>query len=201
MTHAADIDLVCWDFGDTLVDERFMRIPPPDVPEWTDVYDNYLDQHPAWDEAWMLGKASLNDLIAPLADQLPMTRPEVSHHLRAVWWQIEWYPEVRAWLERLNGEMLQAVVTVNPWEFEGIAAACGLVPLVDVIVTSAEVGSASKVVMARRARELLGLDDRLDATLLIDNRLDNVEEFRQSGGRAFHFTRQRFAAEAETLFA
>ena len=36
------IDLVCWDFGDTLVDERFMRLPPDGVPEWGEVYDAVL---------------------------------------------------------------------------------------------------------------------------------------------------------------
>ncbi len=101
----------------------------------------------------------------------------------------------------MNGVVPQAVVTVNPWEFEGIAVACGLVPLVDVIVTSAELGTRSKVSMAHRARELLGLDVDLSATLLIDNKQANVDEFVAAGGRGFHFDRARFATEAETMLA
>lgn len=196
----APIDLVCWDFGDTLVDERFMRNPPPGITEWTDAYERALLVRPGFDDDWMLGRAAINQLIDPLAAALPMTRVEISRHLRAVWSTIEWYPEVREWVNRLQGEIPQAIVTVNPWEFEGIAVACGLVPLVDVIVTSAEMQTLSKVPMAERARELLGLEPGLGTTLLIDNKQANTDEFAAAGGQVFHFSRQRFAAEADSLF-
>lgn len=195
------IDLVCWDFGDTLVDERFMRICPPGVPGWTEVYDRLLAGRPGWDNEWMLGRASLNELIAPLAEELSMERAAVSRHLRSVWQQIVWFPEVRGWVERLDGVVQQAVVTVNPWEFEGIAVACGLVPLVDVIVTSAELETLSKVTMAHRARELLGLPAGLATTLLIDNKRVNVDEFVAAGGRGWHFVRETFDADAAAMLA
>lgn len=193
------VDLVCWDFGDTLVDERFMRIAPSRVPEWTTTYDRVLDQRPSWVDEWMCGRASLNDLVEPLVAELAMTPAAVSRHLRGVWSQIEWYPEARAWLERLNGVVPQAIVTVNPWEFEGIAVACDVVPLVDVIVTSAELGTVSKVSMAQRARQLLGMSADLSTTLLIDNKRSNVDEFEHAGGQGLHFTRERFTDEAERL--
>ncbi|MDJ0767232.1 MAG: hypothetical protein QNJ12_00505 [Ilumatobacter sp.] len=195
----AAIDLVCWDFGDTLCDERFMRIPPDEVPQWTAVYDGVVDAHPAWVADWMLGRASLNDLIAPLAEKLPMSRAAIARHLRAVWRRIAWFPEARAWLERLDGAVPQAVVTVNPWEFAGIAAACGLDRHVDVIVTSAEIASESKVAMALRARELLALSGDLSTTLLIDNRSDNVDEFVGAGALAIRYEPGTFEREAARL--
>ena len=192
-------DLVCWDFGDTLVDERFMRIPPAGVPEWTGVYDRVVDARPGWVDDWMLGRASLNDLIEPLAAELSMSRTEISRHLRAVWAETEWYPEVRVWVERLNGVIPQAVVTVNPWEFDGIASACGLLPLVDAIVTSAELGTRSKVTMVHRARALLALPPGVSTTLLIDNKAANVDEFVAAGGLGVHFVRDRFTEDAAAL--
>ena len=92
-------------------------------------------------------------------------------------------------------------MTVNPWEFEGIAVACGLVPPVDAIVTGAEPGTCSKTPMAHRARELPGLGVDLSATLLIDDKQANVDEFVAAGGRGFHFDRARFATEGETMLA
>lgn len=198
------IDLVCWDFGDTLVDERFMRIAPRGVHEWTLVYDEVLaslGDHGNFDNEWMLGRATMNELVGPLSLRLPMTRAAVAKHLRAVWQQIDWYPEVRALLEHLNGQVLQAIVTVNPHEFHGISTACGLDPLVDVIVTSADLQTLSKVTMAAHARELLGLAPGLSTTLLIDNRADNVDEFLRAGGRGIPFQRPTFTSNAAVLLS
>jgi len=192
------IDLVCWDFGDTLVDERFMRIAPPDVAAWTTTYDEVLNSLGDFDTEWMLGRASMNDLIQPLAARLPMSAAAIGRHLRLVWQQIEWFDEARQWIDRLQGNVLQAVVTVNPHEFHGIATACGLDPLVDVIVTSADLETLSKVEMANHARDLLGLEAGLSTTILIDNRRDNVDEFEAAGGSAIHFERSTFAAIAES---
>ena len=58
-------DLVCWDFGDTRVEERFMRAAPAAVPAWDSVYDDVMAAMPGFEDDWMLGHASLNDLIGP----------------------------------------------------------------------------------------------------------------------------------------
>ena len=131
------VDLLCWDFGDTLVDERFMRIAPPGVPEWPQVYEAVLEDRADWLSSWDLGRGSLNDLVAPLAERVPISRAEIAHHLRSVWGQITWFHDSREWIERLDGDVAQAIVTVNPHEFSGIARACGLDAIVPVIVTSA----------------------------------------------------------------
>jgi len=195
---AGGIDLVCWDFGDTLVGETFMQLAPDGVPEWPAAYRAAFDADPTFAQSLNLGEASLCDLVDALAYELPNTpRPLITRHLRTVWHRIEWFPEALAWIERLNGHVLQAVVTVNPHEFHGIAVACGLDELVDVIVTSADTVSLSKPVMARRARRLLGLDEALSTTLLIDNKVDNIDEFVTEGGEAVVFDRTTISAELE----
>jgi FMN phosphatase YigB (HAD superfamily) len=193
------IDLVCWDFGDTLVQERLMRRSPPGVPEWEEVYDRVIDVHPEWEADWMLGRAAMIDLVPWLAAELPMTHTAIARYLRTVWQEIEWFSSAREWVERLNGCVTQAVVTVNPTEFSGIATACGLDPLVDIIVTSADIASLNKVAMSEHARRLLGLDAGVATSLLIDNRHDNIDEFTAAGGRGYHFTPDGFARDAEDL--
>ena len=76
------------------------------------------------------------------------------------------------------------MVTVNPNEFAAIAANCDLDRMIPVLVTSAEVESLSKVVMAERARELLDLEPGLTTTVLIDNKEHNTDEFTAAGGHA-----------------
>lgn len=197
----AAIDLVCWDFGDTLVHERFMRICPPGVPEWEPVYDAVVDARPDWVNDWMLGRAVMTELIPWLAAELPMTPTAIARHLREVWNQIVWFPDAREWIGRLDGVVAQAIVTVNPFEFSGISVACGLDPLVDVIVTSADLATHSKVEMTEHARRLLGLPPGLDSSVLIDNKLANIDEFAAAGGPTIHFTPETFPAEAERLLA
>lgn len=186
-TESSDIDLVCWDFGDTLVDETFMQYAPPGVPDWPVAYRTHFEANPDIVERLDVGHAALHEFIAPLADTLSMPRADVARHLRAVFHRIEWLPGMRELVTSLNGKILQAVVTVNPHEFGAMAVACGLDPLVDVIVTSADVASLSKPVMARRARELLGLEPDLSTSLLVDNKAHNTNDFVAAGGLAIHF--------------
>lgn len=190
------VDLVCWDFGDTLVDERFMRIPPDGVPEWSAVYESVLAERAEWLNGWDLGRGSLNDLVAPLADRLPMTHGQVVRHLRMVWGQITWFPDSRAWVNQLAGKVPQAVVTVNPHEFSGIARACGLDVRIPMIVTSAELGTLSKVTMAEHARQVLGLTSGLSATVLVDNKQHNVDEFAAAGGLTILYEQQSGCLDA-----
>lgn len=183
----SDIDLVCWDFGDTLIDERMMWRAPDGVPEWPEIYTRWFAEHPGWDDRWMVGDALLNDMIPWLAAETGMTRSAVSRHLRWTWTQAEWFESSRRWVDRLNGRILQAVVTVNPYEFSGVSAAIGIDGLVDVIVTSADLGREEKSVMAEEARAILGLDPGLSTSLLIDNKQHNLDEFRAAGGHAILF--------------
>ncbi len=113
-----------------------------------------------------------------------MTPAQVGRHLRVVWRRISWFPDSRHWVRRLAGRVQQAIVTVNPHEVAGIATACDLDLHINVMGTSAELATTSKVVMAERARELLGLPLGLSTTMLIDNRADNVAEFETAGGSA-----------------
>jgi FMN phosphatase YigB (HAD superfamily) len=181
------IDLVCWDFGDTLVDERFMRLAPDGVPQWGAVYDEVLAERPDWVASWDLGRGSINDLVGPLAARLPMTEIQIVRHLRLVWERITWFPDAEHWVDRLAGRVDQAVATVNPHEFSGIARACGLDVRIPMIVTSADLATTSKVVMAEHARAVLGLSPGLSTTVLVDNRADNVQEFTSAGGRAVRY--------------
>ncbi|MEM7515542.1 MAG: HAD family hydrolase [Planctomycetota bacterium] len=199
---SSKIDLVCWDFGDTLVDEQFMRIPPRGCDGWAESYNEVLAENEDLVRAFDLGRASINDLISPLAERVELSRATIARHLRSVWHQIEWFPESRRWVERLHrAGVTQAVVTVNPHEFQGMAVACGLDEWVDVIVTSAEVADLRKPPMAVRARQLLGLAPGLETTVLIDNKANNTADFERAGGKSFHFTRSEFPRWAERVLA
>ncbi|MEM7092156.1 MAG: hypothetical protein AAF567_04075 [Actinomycetota bacterium] len=193
MDSAGTIDLVCWDFGDTLVDETFMQYPPDGVPEWPAAYREMFAEDPSVVDRLDRGSAALHEFIAPMAERVPMSRAAIARHLRSVFHRIEWLPGMRELLTELDGRVLQAIVTVNPHEFAAMAVACGLEPLVDVIVTSADVGSLSKPVMTERARSLLGLAPGLGTSLLVDNKQHNVDDFLAAGGRAIRYTPGGFA--------
>ncbi len=198
MAESTSLDLVCWDFGDTLVDELFMRLAPAGVEDWPHRYEAMVADNAALFNELDHGRASMNDLIDPLAERLSMPRPQIARHLRTVWHRIAWFPSVARWVERLgDAGVLQAVVTVNPHEFHGMAVACGLDRMVDVIVTSAEIADLGKPPMAERARALLGLPAGLATTVLIDNKSHNIEDFEAAGGRAILYTPEDFEGRAD----
>ena len=91
------------------------------------------------------------------------------------------------WLHRLRDVVAQVIVTVNPHEFHGVAAATGLDSQVDLIVTSADARSTSKVVQAQQARRWLGLDEDLTSTLLVESKEADIAEFCEHGGQAVLF--------------
>jgi len=193
-------DLICWDFGDTLVDQNFMRVAPPDVPEWTTAYERVrarTDQGDRWDVA----DSTMRELAVLVADEIGISRARAWRQLAHNLTTIDWYPEVRELVERLDGQVLQAIVTVNPHEFWAMAVACGMHEMFDCIVTSADVDSLSKVVMVEEARSMLGLPPGLDTTLLVDNMAHNIDEFEAAGGQGWLFERATFAARSQELLA
>lgn len=191
-------DLICWDFGDTLVDQNFMRVAPPDIPEWTAAYERVrarTDQGDRWDVA----ESTMRELAILVADELGISRARAWRQLAINLTTIDWFPEVRSLVEALDGKFMQAIVTVNPHEFWAMAVACDMHTMFDCIVTSADVTSLSKVVMANEARAMLGLETGLSTTLLIDNKAHNTDEFTAAGGQSWHFVRDRFAADRARL--
>ncbi len=193
-------DLVCWDFGDTLVDELFMRAAPRECPEWTQAFEQMVADRPDLFDAWDLGRATVNDAAIAMRQYVDLTPKQIARQMTANFADIHWFPEVRTLVERLARTYTQAVVTVNPHEYWAFAAGIGLMPLVDVHVTSAEVASASKVVMVERAREVLALPPGIDTSLLIDNKAHNIDEFTAGGGQGWWFRRDRFEADAVAVF-
>lgn len=179
---------MAWDFGDTLCDERFMRQGPERAPGWAanHAFDAVLTEG-GRDRAWNLGQIGMNDLVGPLSERLGLPRAIVARRLRSCWRGIVWFEEAHRWLRELDGVVPQVVVTVNPHEFHGIAAACGLDVMVDLIVTSAEVGSESKVRQVDVARSCLDLAPGIERTLLIDNKQANIDEFVRAGGQGHCF--------------
>ena len=129
----------------------------------------------------------MNELVVPLAEPLPMSPNQIARYLRATWRSPRMLEPAAGWLHRLRDVVAQVIVTVNPHEFHGVAAATGLDSQVDLIVTSADVRSTSKVVQAQQARRCLGLDEDLTSTLLVDNKEANIAEFCEHGGQAVLF--------------
>jgi FMN phosphatase YigB (HAD superfamily) len=191
------IDLICWDFGDTLVDERWMRTPHPTYADWAAHYGEVLAADPAWVQAWDEGRASVGELVERLQRRTGLPAGSIEDHIADACRGVRFFPAPRVALDVLRGQVLQACTTVNPDVFTTyVVPALGLDALFDVVVTSWETGMTAKSALARRARRQLGLGDDLATTLLVDNKAANVEEFRAAGGVAYLFTGEdAFAAD------
>jgi hypothetical protein len=175
---------VLWDFGDTLVDESWMRRCPPTVPQWRDVWIRHVTGAVA--DAWHAGELDMPTLAEQLAAQLPMSVAEVRAHCDACCAQIDFFAE--PWRVARACALPQALVTLNPDLFStAVVPAYRLDAVFDAIVTSWEERSLDKAHLCGVALERLGGRATPAEALLIDNKADNVAAWRARGGRGYVF--------------
>lgn len=188
--------MLLWDFGDTLVDERWMRRPPADFPTWEIAWADVMAEVA---EDWEVGRASCGDVFDSLASRTGMTIGAIEAHARECCRQLVFNPT--AWRVAKERRRPQALVTVNPDLFaEYVVGEHELASVFDTVVVSALEGTADKNELCVRAIERLGFDGARSQVLLIDNRPDLIEAWRRSGGSGYWFrTDEQFARDVPAL--
>ena len=176
-------DVLLWDFGDTLVDERWMRRCPDAHPEWDDAWTAVMDQLA---ERWNTGEVGMPVVFAALADRTGMTPADVEAHARDCCRRLVFNPT--AWRIAREHRLPQALVTVNPDLLAAyVVPAHHLATVFDAIVMSFAEGTVDKPTLCRIALDRLGFDGDPHAALLIDNRQDLVHAWETAGGTGYWF--------------
>ena len=179
----AEVRFLLWDFGDTLVDERFLWVCPPGVPGWTDCYRTLVSGD--FGARWNSGAATTDELATDMAARLGMLKKSVRAHIQRCCERIRFYDH--AWTVAREHPFPQAIVTVNPDLFrELVVPKYHLADVFDAIVISAEEGTESKAALCDVAMTRLGCVDPAE-TLLLDNIEANVDAWRARGGAAYWF--------------
>jgi hypothetical protein len=175
--------VLLWDFGDTLVDERWLHRPPESCPAWTEAWVDAMQLHA---DGWSDGAIGRSVVFAAVADRTGMTLADVERHAQDCCTRLELHET--AWRVATEHHAPQALVTVNPDLFgDWIVPGYGLAAMFDALVISCAERTSDKNELCTIALDRLGFDgDRSDA-LLIDNRLDLVEAWRAQGGAAYWF--------------
>jgi FMN phosphatase YigB (HAD superfamily) len=185
-----------WDFGDTLVDQRWMWPSPPNVREWTARYQALAGTEP--DAAWSLGEITTEDLVSALTADLGISLDVMMAHVEHCCRNVRFYEHV--WTAVRARTVPQAIVTVNADAFSRfVVPNYGLDSVFEQIVTSWEERTLDKGRLCEAALERLGGHDPSEA-LLIDNVEANVDAWRFLGGQGYLFRGdERFARDWLTL--
>jgi FMN phosphatase YigB (HAD superfamily) len=187
------VQIVLYDFGDTLADENWMRAPSPVFPGFLDAYARTLDSRR---DDWDRGLLRTSELATLVAARLGCPPEGVLDHMRALCRQLQFFPSIMsaARARRARGAK-QAIVTVNPDLLSDVVVCeYGLHDIFDVVVTSWETGTLDKTLLCEIALENLGAARAFADSVLIDNIEENVTAYRQKGGSAYLFTTdQQFA--------
>lgn len=175
--------VLLWDFGDTLVDERWMLRAPDGCPTWPTAWSAVMAGHA---DGWNVGKVRAREIFAALAERTGLAREDIEVHARACCRGLAFNPA--AWRVATERRLPQALVTVNPDLFANdVVPAHDLSDVFDVIVMSYAEQTVDKVALCEVALDRLRFDgDRSDA-LLIDDRLDLVDAWRDAGGTGYWF--------------
>jgi FMN phosphatase YigB (HAD superfamily) len=170
------------DFGNTLVDETWMRRNSDRFPTWTVDYVAVVDEmHVAWET----GRITSRDIAEAVAPRLGTTARAVHDNMLELCRSLTFFPVINSALARRRARGgRQALVTVNVDLFAAVAELYSLHDLFDVIVNSADHGTVDKVSLCHRALALLGGCDPAD-TVLIDNIEPNVTAWTAAGGHAY----------------
>jgi hypothetical protein len=190
--------VLLWDFGDTLVDERWLYQPPETFPAWAQAWTDVMARH---GDAWSDGSIDRAGIFAAMAERSGLPVADVERHARDCCRRLE--PHITAWRVATERRLPQALVTVNADLFgDWIVPDHELDVMFDTIVVSCVERTSDKSTLCTIALDRLGFDgDRRDA-LLIDNRLDLVEDWRSTGGSAYWFRNDaQFAADVDGLLA
>jgi len=179
------LQAILWDFGDTLADETWMLAPLAGAPGWPAAYRRILGGGELADR-WNLGRATAWEVASDLAAGLGVPAANVLAHMRACCRNLTFYADVMALAAEVD--LPQAIVTINCDVFsEIVVPTYRLRERFQAIVTSWEEGTLSKADLCDIATSrLAGATDRASC-LLVDNKLENVVDWRARGGAAWHF--------------
>jgi hypothetical protein len=175
--------VVLWDFGGTLVDERWMLQPPSDFTEWPKVWAEVVTER-AHD--WNIGRISERDIFSELATRTRMALPAIEVHTAACCRSIRFH--TAAWRAATERRLPQALVTVNPDLFvERVAKPYCLEAHFDTVVVSCIESTDDKNELCEIALDRLGFTGPRSEALLIDNRCDLTEAWAREGGAGYQF--------------
>jgi FMN phosphatase YigB (HAD superfamily) len=175
--------VLLWDFGDTLVDERWMRRPPAECPTWEAAWLDVMTDHA---DDWNVGRVGSAEIFAALAERSGMSADAVRSHARSCCERLVF--NETAWRVASERRLPQALVTVNPDLFaDFVVPAHGLEAVFDVIVMSFEELTDDKPALCDIALDRPGFTSPRSDALLIDNRRDLVEAWRDVGGTGYWF--------------
>ena len=173
---------VLWDFGDTLVDERFMRQSPPTVPQWGAAWAEVVSGNTA--EAWDRGDVDRRQIVAAVAKRLSLSEEETLAHVRWCCSRIRFFE--LPWQVARRNTLPAALVTANPDLFSDlIVPQYRLDAVFRVIVASWQERTLDKGAMCRTALQRLGGGLEPAEALLIDNRPHNIDAWIAEGGTGY----------------
>lgn len=190
------IEVLLWDFGDTLVDEQWMRQAPPEYPDWAIAWNRVMSTCAA---DWDTGTATEQDVFAEMSRQTGLTLAFVERHADTCCRAIV-FNQV-AWQTASERHRPQALVTVNCDLFvKRVARRYRLSDHFDAIVVSCLEGTTDKTTLCDVALDRLGYEGTRATALLIDNRQDLTEGWERSGGKAYLYRGDAaFAADLPAL--
>ena len=189
-------DVLLWDFGDTLVDERWMRRAPDACPAWEAAW---LDVMAELADSWNIGAVRAPQVFVALAERTGVTKQAVEAHAQDCCRQLAF--NSAAWRVATERRVPQALVTVNPDLFaDYIVPGYHLDNVFDIIVMSFVEGTDDKPTLCQIALDRLGFSGERSQALLIDNRIDLVHAWREIGGAGYQFqSDEQFARDAPQL--
>ena len=177
------IEIILWDFGDTLVDQRWMLKELPGFSGWPKLFRDEIWEGELGNQ-WSRGNINGLQVARQLATSLSAGAELAMQHMPQCSRNIDFFPVLHQF--SLAQEMPQAIVTVNPDIFtDVIVPHYELTKLFDPIVASWQERELNKADLCDITLERLSI--KQSSALLIDNMKVNTDEWVERGGKGYWY--------------
>ena len=143
-----------------------------------------------WSQPWMEGRKTSRDIARYLSSKLLVSPEIILNDLTRSCSNLKFNPSVWDFaLKQRKAGRKTAIVTINADIFSNVVVpAHNLENIFDVIVNSADHGEPRKEVLWQMALDKLDGEYSFGDCLLIDDKANLVQRFRELGGRSYQYT-------------
>lgn len=184
------IEAVIFDYGFTVSSAYYFNVKHANIEEWSEIIQSEIFKNDEFVSLWIRGKRSLRDVARILQNKSKVNECEILACLKDGCKQLRENTAVVSFARTLKNHSIPiALVTGNFDVFNEIVVPYhGYDSLFDCIINTADYGETDKLKLWPIAFKKLGSAIDYGNSLLIEDSIKEISNFREMGGTAIQYT-------------
>lgn len=183
------IKCIIFDFSGTICSDLYFQIEPTGVSDWKKILDREIFNNSAIIDKWVIGEISISDVAKHLSLYLKLDAESLLEVMKEGCKNLRINKAILEFaIQQKEKGIKTAIVTGNLDIFTDIVVpAHNLKTMFGVIVNSSDYKENRREILWRIAFTQIGENISFSNSLLIDDRLSNIDMFHSLGGYGYHY--------------